>query len=69
MNDIENLSEYIEDEIKDAGKYAQCALNHKEKNPDLADVFHRLSSEEMEHARLLYDAAMHHVKKMIDQYG
>lgn len=68
MNDIENLSEYIEDEIRDAGKYARCALKHKTENPALADLFHRLSGEEMEHAKLLYDAAMHQVKRMIDQF-
>ena len=69
MNDIENLSEYIKDEIKDAGKYAWCALKHKDENPALADLFHRLSGEEMEHAKLLYDAAMRQVKEMIDRYA
>jgi len=69
MYDIENLSEYIEDEIKDAGKYARCALKHKDENPSLADLFHRLSGEEMEHAKLLYDVAMHQVKEMIDRYA
>ena len=69
MNDIENLSEYIEDEIRDAGKYARCALKHKDESPALADLFHRLSGEEMEHAKLLYDAAMRQVKEMIDRYA
>jgi len=69
MNDIENLSEYIEDEIRDAGKYARCALKHKEETPALAELFHRLSSEETEHARLLYEAAMQQVKEMINRYA
>ena len=68
MNDIENLSEYIEDEIRDAGKYARCALKHKDETPELAELFHRLSGEEMEHARLLYDAAMGEVKGLRDRY-
>ena len=68
MNDIENLSEYIEDEIRDAGKYARCALKHKDETPELADLFHRLSGEEMEHAKLLYDAAMGQVKSLLSKY-
>lgn len=68
MNDIENLSEYIEDEIKDAGKYARCAMKHKDETPELAQLFHRLSGEEMEHAKLLYDAAMGEVKGMWDKF-
>ena len=69
MDNIDNLSEYIEDEIKDAGKYAHCALKHRDENPTLAELFHRLSSEEMEHAKLLYDEAMRHVKVMIDRFS
>ena len=65
---VENLSEYIEDEIRDAGKYARCALKHKDETPALAAIFHRLSSEEMEHAKLLYEAAMQQVQEMIDRY-
>lgn len=68
MNDTENLSEYIEDEIKDAGKYARAALKHKDETPELADLFHRLSGEEAEHAKLLYDMAMRQVKAMQDRY-
>lgn len=68
MNDIDNLSEYIEDEIRDAGKYARCALKHKDETPALAALFHRLSREEMEHAKLLYEAAMQQVQEMIDRY-
>ena len=68
MTDIENLSEYIEDEIRDAGKYARCALKHKDESPDLADLFYRLSNEETEHAKLLYDEAMGQVKDLQSKY-
>lgn len=68
MYDTDNLSEYIEEEIKDAGKYARCALKHKDETPELADLFHRLSGEEAEHAKLLYDMAMKEVKEMQDRY-
>ena len=69
MIDIENLSEYIEDEIKDAGKYARCAMKHKGENPELAELFHRLSGEEADHARMLYDEAMKEVKELRDKYS
>jgi rubrerythrin len=68
MIDIENLSEYIEDEIKDAGKYARCALKHKDETPALAELFFRLSGEESEHARMLYDEAMKEVKSLREKY-
>ena len=68
MIDIENLSEYIEDEIKDAGKYARCALKHKDETPGLAELFFRLSGEESEHARMLYDEAMKEVKSLREKY-
>ena len=69
MIDIDNLSEYIEDEIKDAGKYARCALKHKDEAPELADLFFRLSGEEAEHARMLYDEAMKEVKGLREKYS
>lgn len=69
MIDIDNLSEYIEDEIRDAGKYARCALKHKDENQGMAEMFNRLSGDEMEHAKLLYDAAMDEVKMLRDKYN
>ena len=54
----------IEDEISDAEKYARCAIKHKEDHPKLADLFYRLSQEEMNHMSLLHDA----VAEMIADY-
>ena len=46
----------IEDEINDAGKYARCALKNKDGKPKLADLFYKLSNDEMTHMSLLHDA-------------
>ena len=55
MQLISNLSDMIEDELKDAEKYIRCAMKHKTDNPKLADTFYRISMEEMGHMSLLHD--------------
>ena len=54
----------ISDEIEDSGKYAKCALMHKEQNRGLADVFYALSLDEMRHMQILHGE----VVKLIEQY-
>ena len=64
MKLIEKLSEMIDEEIEDAGKYAKCALKYKEENPALSKTFYDLSTDEMRHMTLLHDE----VARIIAQY-
>lgn len=54
MKIIQKLSDMIEEEIEDAGKYARCALENKETNPQLAEMFYKLANEEMGHMATLH---------------
>ena len=64
MKIIKELSEYIEEEIGDACKYAKAALKVKESDKALADVFYALSIEEVKHMNMLHDE----VVKLIGNY-
>ena len=57
MKIIQKLSEMIDEEIDDANRYAECALKNKADYPKAAEVFHRLSEEEIGHANMLHDVA------------
>ena len=64
MKLIEKLSEMIEEEIEDAGKYAKCALKYKDIDSVLAKTFFDLSTDEMRHMNLLHEE----VARIIAQY-
>ena len=64
MKLIQKLSGYIEEEICDAEKYAEDALEYKESDPVLAEMFYKLSNEEMGHMAALHSQ----VVRIIDRY-
>ena len=64
MRIIETLSGMIEDEIKDAEKYAKKALETKATDRKLSDVFFQLSTEELHHMSLLHGE----VARAIEEY-
>ena len=54
MKEIKLLMEHIEDEPEDAHTYAELAVEYKHDDPELADLFYRLSGEEMNHMNALH---------------
>ena len=56
MKIIKKLVHQIEDEIRDAEKYAKCAVELRETRPDLARVYVQLAGQEMEHMQALHTA-------------
>ena len=69
MTIIKKLSEMIADEISDAERYAKCALNHKEDHPALADLFYRLSGDELQHANLLHEKVVGLIEDYREEHG
>ena len=64
MEIIKQISEKIDSELHDAEKYIKCAYKVDEKYPQLADVYYKLSLEEMNHVTMLHDM----VVKIINDY-
>ena len=54
MKTIELLVDKIDEELSDAKGYIKKALEYKERDKALADMFYRLSSDEMTHMDMLH---------------
>ena len=63
MEKIRDLARNIEEELNDACKYAQLALDNKKDDPNLAEVFFELSKEEMDHAVRLHEQVVGMIEK------
>lgn len=64
MKLIKCLSELIEEELHDADKYIDLAMRWKQDEPDTADLFYELSTEEMGHVDKLHEE----VSELIEEY-
>ena len=66
MKIILHLKKQIEEEFEDAEKYICCATRYRSDYPELANTYHKLSTEECSHASELYAQMvelMEHFKK------
>ena len=62
MKSIKLLTDLIDEEICDAEKYAKLALEYKESNADVAQVFFQLAQEELKHMATLHTTDVNIVK-------
>ena len=69
MKLIKHLSEMIEDEIEGSEEYIKMALKLKDEDPDLARTFYSLSTQEMEHMKILHDAVVAVIEKYRKEHG
>lgn len=64
MISIKLLTDHIENELDDACTYAELALEYRDTDHEMADLFHNLSGEEMTHM----DALHKNVVRLIGKY-
>ena len=64
MKIIKCLSEKIEDELQDAADYIDLAMRWKQDEPETAELFYELSTEEMGHMENLHKE----VSELIEEY-
>nr|DAM33508.1 MAG TPA: hypothetical protein [Caudoviricetes sp.] len=64
MEDIKGLMRHVREEVADAKHYIKDALAVKATNPETADLYYRLSGEELTHMNALHKD----VVRLIDDY-
>lgn len=65
MKLIKLLAEQMHEELEDAKEYAKLAVQHKEDDRRLAEVYARLSEQELNHSDMLHEQAT----RIISDYG
>ena len=69
MKIIKVISEKIEEELKDADAYIQLAIEWKAEQPETAETFYQLSTEEMGHADKLHEQVTRLIREYKDANG
>ena len=69
MKIIKCLTEKIQEEIHDADDYIELALKWKTDEPEAAELFHMLSSEEMGHADRLHEITVRLIRRYREKNG
>ena len=63
MQIIKKLSKQIKDELHDAEKYAELAIEHKAEHPTLSSVYYRLANAELDHVNMLHGEVVDLINK------
>ena len=69
MKIIQTLSEKIGDEIEDAKNYVTLALETKTEYPSLSKALYTISTQEMEHMKMLHDSVTDIIKEYREEHG
>ena len=69
MKLIQTLSEQIGDELSGARWYINLALETKTEHPTLAKTLYTISTQEMEHVKMLHDEVSDLIKEYRDEHG
>ena len=64
MKEVKVLMHHIKDEVKDARCYIQDAMETRATDPETADLYYRLSGEELNHMTALHKD----VVRLIENY-
>ena len=63
MMELKELLMDVRKELRCADKYAHEALKHKEEFPELSALYHRIASDKLVHADMLFTHAKHMAEK------
>ena len=69
MRIIRELEDNIEDELCDAKKYASLALDYKDEDKSLADLYYELANEEMGHMSRLHSKVVNVIEAYRKEKG
>lgn len=69
MKIIQQIIEFIDDELEGAEDYIECAFAQKAERPRLADKFAELAEVEMNHMRILHGEAVKLIEEVRQRDG